>query len=68
MKCAVHSDVDATGYCRNCGKHPSNVLGLGGASLAGLERRVRSIQMAIKKRRQDAAAAKLLAGFHETLV
>jgi TM2 domain-containing membrane protein YozV len=20
MKCAVHSDVDATGYCRNCGK------------------------------------------------
>ena len=20
MKCAVHTDVDATGYCRNCGK------------------------------------------------
>ena len=20
MKCAVHSDVDAVGYCRNCGK------------------------------------------------
>ncbi len=20
MKCAVHQDVDATGYCRNCGK------------------------------------------------
>jgi len=20
MKCAVHSEVDATGYCRNCGK------------------------------------------------
>jgi hypothetical protein len=20
MKCAVHADVDATGYCRNCGK------------------------------------------------
>ena len=20
MKCAVHSDVDATGFCRNCGK------------------------------------------------
>jgi hypothetical protein len=20
MKCAVHSDVEATGYCRNCGK------------------------------------------------
>src|SRR6476660_4875454 len=20
MKCAVHPDVDATGYCRNCGK------------------------------------------------
>ncbi len=20
MKCAVHSDVDATGYCRNCGR------------------------------------------------
>ena len=20
MKCAVHTEVDATGYCRNCGK------------------------------------------------
>ncbi len=20
MKCAVHPDADATGYCRNCGK------------------------------------------------
>ncbi len=20
MRCAVHSDVDAVGYCRNCGK------------------------------------------------
>src|SRR5215467_1711766 len=20
MKCAVHTDVDATGFCRNCGK------------------------------------------------
>ena len=20
MKCAVHTDVDAAGYCRNCGK------------------------------------------------
>ena len=20
MKCAVHADVEATGYCRNCGK------------------------------------------------
>ena len=20
MKCAVHPEVDATGYCRNCGK------------------------------------------------
>jgi hypothetical protein len=20
MKCAVHSDMDAVGYCRNCGK------------------------------------------------
>ena len=45
MKCAVHSEVDATGYCRNCGK----------ALCAECERNVRGALYC-----EDCLAAKML--------